>query len=123
MNPIKQTINIIVCSYSLLDAPRRSYDGLSSLSLSLYIYIYLCICIHTYIYIYMYTYNIYICAHIEIVVAFFVVNFFVLMELVTTEVLRGATRWKLFLQTSRTFLNRHVRDQIAGKPAFRGQIC
>ena len=39
----------------------------------------------------------------------------------TTEVLRGATRWKVFLQASRTFLNQNVRDQTTGKPKFRGQ--
>ena len=39
----------------------------------------------------------------------------------TTEVLRGATRWKIVLQTSRTFLNQHFQDQTAGKPKIRGQ--
>ena len=37
------------------------------------------------------------------------------------EVVRGATRWKFFLYTSRSFLNQNVRDQTAGKPTFRGQ--
>ena len=37
------------------------------------------------------------------------------------EVLRGATRWKFLLQTSRTFLNQNVWDQTVGKPNFRDQ--
>ena len=37
------------------------------------------------------------------------------------EVLRGATWWEFFQQTSRSSLNQKVRDQIAGKPTFRGQ--
>ena len=38
-----------------------------------------------------------------------------------TEVLRGATRWKFFLQASQSFLNNFFRDQTEGKPKFRGQ--
>ena len=37
----------------------------------------------------------------------------------TTEVLRGATRWKFFLQASRSFLNQNVRDQTEGKPKIK----
>ena len=33
----------------------------------------------------------------------------------------GLTRWKFFLQDSRTFLNQNVRNQTAGNPKFRGQ--
>ena len=40
-----------------------------------------------------------------------------------TEVIRGATWWKFFLQTSRSFLNQNVWYQNVGKPKFRGQNC
>ena len=33
----------------------------------------------------------------------------------------GTTRWIVFLQASRTFLNQNVRNQTAGKPRLRGQ--
>ena len=33
-------------------------------------------------------------------------------------VLRGATWWEFFLQTSRSFLNQNFGDQTAGKPKF-----
>ena len=37
------------------------------------------------------------------------------------EVVRGATRWKFFLRTSRSFLNQNVLNQTVGQPKFRGQ--
>ena len=37
------------------------------------------------------------------------------------EVIRGATWWKFFLQTSRSFLNQNCWNQTVGKPTFRGQ--
>jgi len=39
----------------------------------------------------------------------------------TTEVIRGATRWKFFQQTSRTVLNQNFWHQTVGKPKFRDQ--
>ena len=35
-------------------------------------------------------------------------------------VLRGATWWEFFLQTSRSFLDQNYTDQSAGKPTFQG---
>ena len=58
-------------------------------------------------------------AHIKVVVAVVVVKLFG-FSIITRDP-RGATRWKFFLQASRSFLNPPKPPKSRGKPKFRDQ--